>query len=80
MEPDGRISIVTPWQHNGTAREFLRGKSSKIKINVVRTSAADEDSQLMRMIKMTGACIGLRYLHSKDIVHADFRGVSFSLN
>src|ERR1700761_894000 len=28
------------------------------------------------MRQITGACIGLRYLHSKRIVHGDFRGVS----
>jgi hypothetical protein len=42
LESDGRISIVTPWQHNGTAREFLRGKSWRNKKNVVSVSTAPD--------------------------------------
>ena len=35
IEKGGWISLVAPWQTNGTANEFLKGKSWKIAMNVV---------------------------------------------
>lgn len=34
-ESYGWVSLVAPWQANGTAKEFVRGKSLKILLNVV---------------------------------------------
>ena len=34
-EEHGSISLVSPWQNNGCARAFIKGKPWKVRINVV---------------------------------------------
>ena len=80
MEPGGWISLVAPWQANGKAATFLAGKSWKIVMNVVRHSPCVASFDATKIWKIIGACLGLRYLHLKGMVHGDIRGVREPFN
>src|ERR1700761_7104108 len=75
IEPGGWISLVAPWQANGKATTFLLGKSWKIAMNVVRDIYYSASRRMTHLRKIIGACLGLRYLHLKGMVHGDLRGV-----
>ena len=51
IEKGGWISLVAPWQANGTANEFLKGKSWKIAMNVVRISLFNSEIAPHRLMK-----------------------------
>ena len=44
-------------------------------MNVVRHCVRLSSFRTIESCKIIGACLGLRYLHHKGIVHGDIRGV-----
>ena len=69
------VAFVSEWQENGTATEFSEGKSLDIICKIVRTSFCYRNLLGSECEQLQGAASGLAYLHSKGIVHGDFRGV-----
>ncbi|KAF7366110.1 Protein kinase domain-containing protein [Mycena venus] len=57
---DTKLCLVSPWMANGSLTEYLR------------TAPSDDD----RLCFILDVCMGLEYLHGKDVVHGDLKGMN----
>jgi serine/threonine protein kinase len=83
-EKDTGLFAVSPWMPNGTAIDFVK-KHPHPNVPKMLSEIAEGMNQPFPSHRTMGAdyClrppIGLAYLHSRQILHGDIRGVSESL-
>ena len=71
------LCVVSPWMPDGYLLQYLAKypEASRVHIVSVRDVYDNEYTEL-NTHKMFGVVDGLSYLHFKDVVHGDLRGVS----
>lgn len=74
------IAIVTPWCPNGTAVQFLsHPRNYPMRIPIVSSTLKFAYAHRPNTFQIAQIAEGLAYLHSRDVIHGDIRGVSPSL-
>ena len=68
-------SLITPWAEGGTLNEYIRKHRGCSLLPIVWLNFSGLSGINSNFIKACGIADVLAYLHGKDIVHADLKGV-----
>ena len=71
------FGIVSPWIENGNVTEYLTRNPQTTRLPLVCITCSSGSLSLTRS-KIRGVADGVKFLHEKNVVHCDIKGVSVS--
>jgi serine/threonine protein kinase len=74
------FEIVCEWMENSRITEYVRENPNVDRINLVSGFSSTVTTSFERQIlQLWDVADGLHYLHSRDVIHGDLKGVSHSI-
>lgn len=71
-----KVCLVSPWMENGNLREYLATHPQTDRLLLVSSTYIPIPT-ISDYIQARGVARGLRYLHDRNIIHGDLKGVGF---
>ncbi len=77
------LALISEWMEKGTLHDFMKTfpRCGIVACNMVRSPLRSSSSVPFTLCnKIRDIALGLTYLHTKDVIHADLKGVRTKRN